>query len=227
MCGVGNRSAKEGIALGRSVFKVRPGSRTVCLSMGRFVTGRHRNARGSGREDRVDNSAHGVNHRGNNNNTHHNSVGSPMLINNKHMFKPGPESCCFGLGGGIGALTHGSTLSCGTRGGTVIVIRSFIFRTPGAGSFVTLAGGLGISSGGLLVVLPRTGGGMCLSTHGIRGTGIRAISKLGACEMLGTKIIMLARGSLGTVSGVLVWGKNLGGKGCCWAINSEGGSYGG
>ncbi len=196
MFGVGKRSAKEGIALGSSVFNVRPGSRTVCLSMGRCLTGRHRNARGTGRHSRLSNSAGGLKHRGNNNNTHHNSVGSPILMNNTHIFKPHPHGCNFGLGGGLGRLTHGSTFTCGTLGGRVIIISSVGFRSPGAGLFIRVASGLRVGKGGALMVLPRTGGFMCLSTQGLRGTGIVAISSLGACAVLGYGTLILARTAL-------------------------------
>lgn len=210
MLSVGNRRANHGMTLGSTIFNVRPGSRILCLSMGRCLTGRHRNATGSGREDRVDNSAHGLNHRGNNNNTHHNSVGSPMLMNNTHMFNPGPHSCHFGLGGGMGVLTHGSTLSCGTRRDTVIVLRSFAFRTPGAGRFLDILGGLGVRNGGMLFILPRSGGGMCLSTHGLRHTRIVLTSGIGSCGILGTSMMIVARGSLRAVSRVLAgWVKSV------------------
>lgn len=216
--------ANHGMILSSTIFNIRTGSRTVCLSIGRCLTSRHRNARGSGRHGRITNSAHGLGHRGNANNTHYNDVGSPLFPNNNHVFNPRPHSCDFGLGGGLGRLTHHDTLACGTRTNTVDIIRALSLSTPGAGTIITLTSTLGITSGGILLILPRSGTGLRLSYHGL--PCMRPILTRGiyACSIVGTSTVIVIRNTRGILGAVLTWGHGARGKGCCWTNFSQGGS---
>lgn len=119
------------------------------------------------------------------------------------MFTPIPESCSFGVGGGRGETTLGSTLASEMRRGGFVIISRLGFSRVGAGGFRTMLGGLGI--GGTLMILRSKGGGIRVSTGGVPSIGATRAGAVGMCSVLGCGAMVTAGTIITTVRRICTW----------------------
>lgn len=109
-----------------------------------------------------------------------------------------------GVGGGIGELTVGSTLSAGITRSRVLIMGGVRLRTVGAGTVTRVLTGLG-ANGGILLILPRGGRIICGDTHGVRNIGIIAMGALYMCSVLGYGRVIILGSTTGGVRRMCTW----------------------
>lgn len=125
-------------------------------------------------------------------------------MNKKITFTPGPEDCGCALPGGIEELTVGDTLASGMRGKRVVMLSTLGVRTPGAGRFIRVLGGMG-TTGGTLMMATRGGRGMVGSTGGVRNITATAIGAVGICSVLGCSSFVVAASTIGGIRRICTW----------------------